>query len=156
MTSPIELENELYAGLPEAVRQELSRSQEAATVAPGTRLVQNDVIPEALIIVNSGTVQSTVVVAGKEMSLGIAGPGRVLALHSIMTGTAPNTTVTTLEECKVTIVPKRVFLDLLERHPEMYFAVVKVLSTDLVNADRLIRECARGFQAKPSTALRPA
>jgi CRP-like cAMP-binding protein len=91
-----------------------------------------------------------VIVAGKEVSLGIAGPGRVFALHSVMTGNAPETTVTCKEDCRVTIVPKETFLEVLARHPEMYFSVVKVLSADLATADRLLRECARGYQAKPT------
>jgi CRP-like cAMP-binding protein len=156
MTLPTELENELYAGLPEAVRQELDVHDKAETVARGTRLVEKGVIPQGLIILNSGTAEITLYVAGKERSIGVAGPGKVFALNSIMTGTVPETTVTCLEECRVTIVSRDLFLEALERHPEMYFAVVKVLSADLAKANSLIRECARGFQPKPSSVVRPA
>lgn len=156
MTSPIELENELYSGLSEAVRQELSRHEETATVSRGIRLIQRGVPPQELIILSSGTAETTVPVAGKDASLGTAGPGKVFALHSIMTGAPPETTVTTLEECRVTRVPREVFLEVLVRHPEMYFAVVKVLSADLATADRLIRDCARGFQTKAGVTVRSA
>jgi CRP-like cAMP-binding protein len=154
MTLPTEFENELYAGLPEGVWQELTGHHTAETVARASRLVEKGVVPRGLIILNSGTVETTVHVGGKERSLGIAGPGKVFALHSILMGTPPETTVTCLEECRVTIVSREFFLDALARHPEMYFAVVKVLSADLARADRLIRECARGFQPKPSSFIR--
>lgn len=154
MTTPMELDNELYNGLSEAVRQELSSNGRVVTCARGTQLIKNGTSPQGVIILNSGTAETTVIVAGKEMSLGIARPGRVFALHSVMTGTAPETTVTCLEESRVTIVPKDAFLAVLARHPEMYFSVVKVLSADLATADRLIRECARGYQTKP--IIRPA
>ena len=156
MTSPTELENELYAGLPEAVKKELSSRGEAQTRARGTRLVQKGVLPEGVIILTAGAAETTVTVAGKEMSLGVAGPGRVFALHSVITGAPPDTTVTCRDDCKITMVAKDAFLEQLKRHPEMYFAVVRVLSTDLANADRLIRECARGFQPKSSNLVRPA
>jgi CRP-like cAMP-binding protein len=156
MTSPIELENDLYSGLSEAVRQELSGHQEATTVGRGTPLIQKGVIPQELVILNAGTAETTVTVAGKEVSLGTAGPGRVLALHSIMTGAPPETTITSLEECRVTKVPREAFLEVLARHPEMYFAVVKVLSADLATADRLVRDSARGFQSKSAVTVRSA
>jgi CRP/FNR family transcriptional regulator, cyclic AMP receptor protein len=157
MTSPIELENELYAGLPDAVRQELSSHGAAMTVERGALLVEKGAIPDRLTILNAGTAETTVAVAGKDVSLGIARPGKVFALHSIITGTAPDITVTCLEECRVTIVPKDVFLEVLARNPQMYFAVVKVLSSDLAMADRVIRDCAHGVPAKSSSPVfRPA
>ena len=155
MTLPAELDNELYAGLPEAVRQEFARHEEAATVARGSRLVEAGVIPRGLIILNSGTAEATVNVAGKERSLGIAGPGRVFALHSILTGTPPETTVTCLEECRVTTLPKDLFQEVLARHPEVYFAIVKVLSADLARVDRLIRDWSRSFRPKSGAEAAP-
>ena len=156
MTSPIELENELYAGLAEAVKKDLSSRGETQTRARGTRLVQRGVLPEGVIILNAGAAETTVTVAGREMSLGVAGPGRIFALHSVITGTPPDTTVTCLEDSRITTLAKDAFLEELKRHPEMYFAVVRVLSTDLASADRLMRECARGLQPKSSNLVRPA
>jgi CRP-like cAMP-binding protein len=155
MTLLAKLENELYASLPPAVRQEFAAHDKAVTVARGIRLVEMGVIPQGLIILNSGTAETTMNVAGKERSLGIAGPGKVFALHSVMMGTPPETTVTCLEECRVTIVPRDLFLEALARYPEMYLAVIKVLSADLATADRLIRDCARGFQPKSGSLVRP-
>jgi CRP-like cAMP-binding protein len=156
MTSPIELENELYSGLSASVRQELSSHEQAATAGRGARLIRKGVPPQELVILNSGTAETTVTVAGRDVSLGTAGPGRVFALHSIMTGTPPETTVTALEECRITRVPREAFLEVLARYPEMYFAVAKVLSADLATADRLIRECVRGFQPKAGATVRSA
>jgi len=155
MPSPPELNNELYSALPEALRQELSSHSETGIAARGTRLVEKGAPPAGVIILSAGTAESTVTVAGREVSLGIGRPGKVFALHPIMTGAQPEVTVTCLEECRVMIVPRAVFLDFLERHPEMYFAVGKVLSADLASADRVIRECARGFPPTSGSSLRP-
>ncbi|HLK54817.1 MAG TPA: hypothetical protein VKU42_15260, partial [Candidatus Angelobacter sp.] len=53
------------------------------------------------------------------------------------------TDVTCVEPCNITILPRDVFLDLLKSHPEIYFAVAKVLSADLQIADRILRNHPR-------------
>jgi CRP-like cAMP-binding protein len=143
MTSPIEFKNELYDGFSDAVCRELSVHEQTRTFAPGTRLVESGVPSEQLIILISGTAETTVEVSGKTVSLGIAGPGKVFVLHSIIAGAMPEATVTCLQECMVTLVPKAAFLHVLERNPQMYFAVVKVLSSDLAAAHRVLRNYAR-------------
>jgi len=155
MPSPTELDNELYAGLTEAARQELASHGISAIAARGTHLVERGAAPAGVVILNAGTAETTVLVAGKEVSLGVDRPGKVFALHPIMSGSKPEVMVTCLEECRVTIVPKTVFLEILERYPEMYFAVGKVLSADLASADRVIRECARGHQPNSGSSARP-
>jgi len=155
MPSPTDLDNELYAGLTEIVRRELSSHGVTAIAARGTRLVEKGTAPTGLVILNAGSAETTVVVAGKEVSLGTDRPGKVFALHPIISGAKPEVTVTCLEDCRVTIVPKEAFLEILSRHPEMYFAVGKVLSADLASADRVIRECARGFQSNSGSNMRP-
>jgi CRP-like cAMP-binding protein len=155
MTSPIDLKNELYDGFSETVRQELSTHEQTLTVASGTRLVENGVPAEQLIILIKGTAEMTVEVSGKNVSLGIAGPGKVFVLHSIIAGATPEATVTCLQECRVTLVPKEAFLKTLERNPQMYFAVVKVLSSDLAMAHRVLREYARGFGGNTRPTILP-
>jgi CRP-like cAMP-binding protein len=148
MTSSIPFKNELYAGLPETVCRELSLHEQTVTVAAGTRLVESGVSAEQLIILVSGTAETTVEVSGKNISLGVAGPGKVFLLHSIIAGAMPEATVTCLQECRVTLVPKDAFLDALARNPQMYLAVVRVLSSDLIVAHRILRDYARKSVAK--------
>jgi CRP-like cAMP-binding protein len=150
MNSTSEVTNDLYAGFSEQVRRELTKHEQTVTVPRGTRLLQCGTSPDQLIILNSGSAETSVSVAGKNMSLGIARPGKVFGLHSVIAGAPPDTSVTCLEECEVTFLPKTVFLNLLQRNPQMYFAVVKVLSSDLVAADRVIRHYGRGSTAKAS------
>lgn len=148
MNSSSEVTNELYAGLSEDLRHELAKHERVVTVPRGTRLLQRGTLPDHLIILNSGSTDISVLVAKKTRSLGVARPGKVFALHSIISGEAPHTSVTCLEECGVTLVPRETFLDVLQRNPQMYLAVVKVLSSDLAAAQRVIRRYARGSTAK--------
>jgi CRP-like cAMP-binding protein len=142
MISPGTIKNELYDDFSEAVCRDLSFHEKTVTVAPGGKLVENGVPAEHLIILITGSAETTVEVSGKHISLGIAGPGKVFALHSIIADATPEATVTCLQECRATLVPKEVFLETLERNPQMYFAVVKVLSSDLTAAQRVLRDYA--------------
>jgi CRP-like cAMP-binding protein len=157
MSTLNEATNELYAGLPDSVRQELAAHEETVTLPRGTRLLQYGIPAERLVILNSGSAEVSVSIAGKVRSLGVDGPGKVFALDSILSGAELHTSVTCLEECNVTFMPKTVFLEVLQRHPQMYFAVIKVLSSDLAAADRIIRNCARRSAAKNlAKCFRPA
>jgi len=132
--------NELYANLSAQVLQQLAGQERSATVSQGSKLIQHRVSPNQLIIINSGLAEITVPVAGKPVSLGTAGPGKVLGLRSIMCGEVPEIDVTCLEECDITLLSRDAFLEVLNRNPEMYFAVVKVLSADLQTVQSFLRE----------------
>lgn len=145
--------NELYANLSTQVQQQLICRQRSATVPQGSKLIQYGVSPNQLIILNSGLAEITVSIAGKPVALGTAGPGKVLALRSIMCGEVPEIDVTCLEECDITLVPRDMFLEVLRHNPEMYLAVVKVLSADLKAVQSLLREKTNPTKA-PGTPLR--
>lgn len=142
MTSTLDPTNELYSGLSPDVRQELAKLAQVTTVAPGSKLVRQGVRPEKLIILNSGQVEITVPAEGKTLTLGTAGPGKVLALRAIVASEAAEVDITALEKCSLTVLPAEEFLNVLRRNPEMYLAVVKVLSGDLRKADSFLRQKA--------------
>jgi CRP-like cAMP-binding protein len=135
--------NELYANLPDEVQQQLIDRQRSASFSRGDKLIQFGVSPAELVIVNSGLAEITVPIAGKLVSLGTAGPGRVLGLHSVMCGEGPEINVTCLDECEVTLVPAELFREVLLHNPQMYFAVSKVLSADLKAMQSFLREKTR-------------
>jgi CRP-like cAMP-binding protein len=148
MTS-MEAINDLYGGVSEQVRTELAHFEKTQKAPRGTKLVEAGVRPDHLAILDSGRAETCVQVRGKITSLGTMGPGRVFGLHSILSGEVPQTTVTCLEDCVVTLVPREAFKLVLERHPGMYLAVAKVLSADLATADHLLRQNALTVRTKP-------
>jgi len=153
MTSSVELKNELYANLSDEVRQELAQHTQTITVARGTSLVKCGIPPYQLVILNSGSAEIYVPAGGKSLSLGVSGPGKVFGLQSILSGEAPHTSVTCLEECEVTLLPKEAFLGVLQRNPQMYFVIAKILSADLASADEVIRGIGRGSRLKRSSLV---
>src|SRR5215471_14952053 len=142
MTSKFDPTNELYSSLSPDIRLELDKLARATTVAQGSKLVRQGVRPEQLIILNSGKVEITVPAEGKTLTLGTAGPGKVFALRAIVAGEVAEVDVTALEKCSLTVLPADEFLNILRRNPEMYMAVVKVLSGDLRKADNFLRQKA--------------
>jgi CRP-like cAMP-binding protein len=142
MTSTFDPTNELYSSLSPDVRQELGKIAQSATVAQGSKLVRHGVRPEQLIILDSGKVEITVPAEGKTLALGTAGPGKVFALRAIVAGEASEVEVIALERCSLTVLPAEEFLNVLRHNPEMYMAVVKVLSGDLQKADSFLRQKA--------------
>jgi CRP-like cAMP-binding protein len=142
MNHTFETTNELCASLSADIRQELSKFAQAITVEPGSKLLRHGTRPDKLIILNSGKVEVTVPVEGKTLALGTAGPGKVFGLRAIVAGETSEIEVTALEKCSLTVLPADEFLNVLHRNPEMYMAVVKVLSGDLRNADSFLRQKA--------------
>lgn len=155
MASIMEVKNELYAHLSGEVRQELAKYEHASRASRGTILVQCGIPLDRLIILNSGSAETSVPVGDKTLPLGIAGPGKILALHSILSGEAAHTSVTCLEECGLTVLPREAFLGVLSRNPQMYFAIVKILSSDLAIADGVIRDRGRSSLFTRSIAALP-
>lgn len=138
--------NEFYESLSPAIRDELSRHEEQATVPAGRKLISEDVIPEHLIAIEHGSVEISVPAGNKATTLSVAGEGKVLGLRPIVSGVLPEIVATTLEECRLLLISREDFLDVLGRHPEMYFAIAKVLSTDFNAAQRFLRETARSVK----------
>jgi CRP-like cAMP-binding protein len=154
MTSAGEATNELYAGLSDDLRQELAGHEQTSTFPRGATLLHCGIPADRVVILTSGSAETSVLVAGKVRSLGVARPGKVFALDSIISGEALRTNVVCSEECGVAFVSKAVFLDVLQRNPHMYFAVAKVLSSDLAAANRAIRAYGRN-SADKTAAKRP-
>jgi len=80
---------------------------------------------------------------GKPKSLAVVGRGKVLGLHSVVSGLLPDVDVVCLQECLITLIPRQEFIEALEQHPQIYLAVAKVLSSDLKMAYDLHRVSVR-------------
>lgn len=145
MNDTIEV-NGLYKSLSPQVRKELSHHEEQATIPAGTRLIRPGVTLEHVIVILSGTVKISVPAGDKALSLNVAGCGRVLGLRPILDNTPPEIEATTAEECTILRIPRKGFLEVLKQHPEVYFAISRVLSEDLHAAERFLRDVPRAIR----------
>jgi CRP-like cAMP-binding protein len=149
-TTPLKSEaaNELYASLPAELRAELETSECSVTVPAGTNLIKRGVPPDQLVIVNSGKVEITLDCVRESLSLDCAVAGKVFGMRAVVSGELPEVDVTCQENCNVTLIPRDTFLETVRQHPEMYFAIAKVLSHDLVMAHRFLKTSSRGALRK--------
>jgi CRP-like cAMP-binding protein len=131
--------NELYATLPPDARCELEEHEQSRMVPEGTALIRHGILPDWLVILNSGTVQVSVPCRLRRAALTTGQAGKVFGMRAAISGDLPEIDVTCMEPCRVTFIPRAIFLNLLQSKPEIYFAVAKVLSADLQIADRILR-----------------
>jgi CRP-like cAMP-binding protein len=131
--------NELYSMLSPELCQELRKHEHSMKAPLGTTLIQHGVFPKGLVILDSGKVRISVPSARRSTSVDNGEPGKVYGMRAAISGELPEIDVTCLEDCQVTFLPRDVFIDVLQTHPEIYFAVAKVLSADLEIANRILR-----------------
>jgi CRP-like cAMP-binding protein len=149
MSLETENTNELYAMLRAELRHELAQHEQLITVPEGTILIDHGILPDHLVILNAGTVRISVPCVQHAASLTTGQQGKVFGMRAAISGELPEINVTCLEPCSITTIPRDVFLDLLKSHPEIYFAVAKVLSADLQIADRILRNHPRRIAPVP-------
>jgi CRP-like cAMP-binding protein len=135
--------NELYAVLPLEARQELEKHEQLITVPAGTNLIEHGMISRGLTILNLGSVKISIPCSRRSASLTTGQSGKVFGMRSVISGEPAEVDVSTLEPCSITLLPREAFLNLLKARPETYFAVAKVLSTDLQMADHMLRSAVR-------------
>ncbi|HEY7405344.1 MAG TPA: Crp/Fnr family transcriptional regulator [Candidatus Angelobacter sp.] len=144
--------NELYALLRAELRHELAQHEQLITLPEGSTLIEHSVLPDHLVILNSGTVRVSVPCPRRAVSVTTGQQGKVFGMRAAISGELPEIDVICVEPCNITMVPRDAFLDLLKNHPEIYFAVAKVLSADLQIADHILRSNSR--RALPSLRIK--
>ncbi len=143
MSPESENTNELFSQLGTDLRRQLAQHSQLMMAAEGTSLIDHTVLPDHLVILNSGTVRVSVPCPRRTVSMTTGQAGKVFGMRAAISGELPEIDVTCVGPCNITVVPRNVFLELLKDHPEIYFAVAKVLSADLQIADNILRSSAR-------------
>jgi CRP-like cAMP-binding protein len=128
--------NDFYAALPPQLRCELGKIAQSIKVPAGTMLIGFGEPLSQLVIVDSGAVR--IVISGGIELLECEG-GRVFGMHAVLSGDVPEESVITEGSCDISYIPRDAFLSLLRAHPQMYFAIARILSNDLLAAQRLLK-----------------
>jgi len=135
--------NELYDLLAPELRLELAGYEEVKTVPAASRLMTCGRIPTHLIILGAGSVEVSLQTANGMLSTVVNGGGKVFGLREALSGTASEADIVAQNECRVTLIPQGRFTAMLERHPEIYAALARLLSADLRMAQDLLRRVPR-------------
>jgi len=135
--------NELYASLTENVVAELRKLENTRACHAGSKLMTCGELPHDLIILAEGQAEIMLPCPKGAISLGMVTPGKVLGLKALMTGERAETDIVCLSPCTVTLLSGTRFLEQLRSHPEIYYVVAKILSADLQQADRVLKQASR-------------
>jgi len=103
------------------------------------KLLEEGQLPEGLFVLLRGSVKLFVSLkCGKTLILRIVQSGEVLGLSATMLTKPAEYTAETLSSTQFLYVPRKDFLGLLDRHPEICISVVEVLSHHLRQAVNMI------------------
>jgi len=141
--------NELYRPLPDRLVQILEALEQRQVCPAGACLVTRNVALQHVIIVRQGLVEVSVPAGNKHISIDMAGAGKVFGVRSVISGELPEINVACREECVIALLPRADFLRVVRQNPQMYFAVARILSADLMLAQQLIRQMPRAARSRP-------
>jgi CRP-like cAMP-binding protein len=144
--------NELYARLSPELVDLLRECECPALLKAGMPLISHGQDPDHLVIVRSGEVRLSLPSRGNSVVLGTAGAGKVLGLRCLISGELPEIDALCVRDCRVATISRSEFMDVLKKHPEIYFAIVTVLSSDLELAEQCLKSVSRPLRGH---SLRP-
>lgn len=97
--------------------------------------------PRGAFIVCSGRVKlSTTSREGKVLILKVAGPGEVLGLSAVISGSPYETTAETVGDCQINFVERESMVRMVESNAEMSLRAIRALSTEFQSVYRDIHE----------------
>ena len=137
--------NSFLATVPEATRASLFEQGHRRRHARGTTLfIEGDVAQEAVVVID-GLVKAGVVAAdGREVILGVLGPGALIGEIASLDGGRRSATVQTLTDVEILVIPKEGFTRFLIDHPDVLHQLALVLAGRLRESDRRQLEFGTG------------
>lgn len=97
--------------------------------------------PRGAFVVCSGRVKlSTTSREGKVLILKVAGPGEILGLSAVISGSTYETTAETIGPCQVNFVERESLIRMIENNTEMSLRSIRSLSTEFQSVYRDIHE----------------
>lgn len=133
------------ASVPEAVRSALFEQGTRRRFAKGTTLfIEGDVAHEAVVLMDGLVKAGVVATDGREVILGVLGPGALIGEIASLDGGRRSATVQTLTEVEILVIPKDSFTRFLIEHPVVLYRLALVLATRLRDSDRRQLEFGTG------------
>jgi CRP/FNR family transcriptional regulator, cyclic AMP receptor protein len=122
----------LFCDLPAEALQAFDSIKSLNQYPRGTSLLREGHSARAIYVLCEGRAKVSVCSEhGKRLTLRIAGPGEVLGLSAVLSGSPYEVTAETLDNAKVAIVRRKDLLPFLRKHREACLQVVHLLSEDL-------------------------
>jgi CRP/FNR family transcriptional regulator, cyclic AMP receptor protein len=130
-----------FCSLSPEVLKSFSASSHLSTYPGGAVLFVEGQMPRGGFVLCSGKVKlSTTSREGKVLILKMAGPGDVLGLSAVISGTCYELTAETAGPCQVNFIEREALMKLLEKHGELGMHSAQALSKEFQSAYRDIHD----------------
>ena len=130
-----------FCGFSPDLLKSFSATSRLASYPGGMALFHEGARPRGAFVICSGRVKlSTTSREGKVLILKVAGPGEVLGLSAVISGTAYETTAETVGPCQINFVEKENLVRMIEGNTEMSLRSIRFLSTEFQSVYRDIHE----------------
>jgi CRP/FNR family transcriptional regulator, cyclic AMP receptor protein len=130
-----------FCGFSPDLLKSFSAISRLASYPGGMALFHEGARPRGAFVICSGRVKlSTTSREGKVLILKVAGPGEILGLSAVISGTAYETTAETVGPCQINFVDKENLARMIESNTEMSLRSIRFLSIEFQSVYRDIHE----------------
>lgn len=144
------LENTLFREIPREKLKEISLAVSEETVPGGTFVFHQGDPGDKFYIIVSGRVRVfRKDRQGVEMDLSILGPGERFGELALISGEPRSANVLALEDTRLIVLPKDLFLRILKDYPDISLTFVKQISTWLLNDVKIVETEVRKQYDRP-------
>jgi CRP/FNR family cyclic AMP-dependent transcriptional regulator len=134
---------DLFEGLDEESLEILQQNARALSFRKNTVLMSEGETGESLYIVKSGSIKVYVSDGeGHEIVLEVEGPGSYIGEVSLLDNEPRTASAITLESTEVLAVSKSVFVDCVNRNPDVAIVIIRAMTRRLRRATNTIRSLA--------------
>lgn len=122
----------------------LNSSKGCSSYKKGQVIFSEGTHPLGLFCVNSGKIKLTMLgEEGKEQIIHLAKDGDIMGYRALLSGDTYSCSATALEDTNVCFVPKSVFFLMVEKNSSISMQLMKLLSSELKNAEKNITDLAQ-------------
>lgn len=140
----------LFCDLPAEALEAFDQVKSTAPVPRGTVLFREGQAARGVFVLCDGRARVSVCSeSGKRLTLRVAGPGEVMGLSAVLSGSPYEVSVEAIDNCIVAMVKRKDLLHFLREHREACLQVVNLLSQDLHVAYDRVRSVGLGRTRRP-------
>lgn len=134
----------IFHDLNESEASEISIQKSCNYYSKGDTIFKEGNQPDGLYCISGGKVKvSQTGPEGKEQIIKLAKEGDIMGYRSLISGENYSVTATAIDDSKVCIIPKTVFFELVRTNPRITKNVMKLLATELKEAENKITNIAQ-------------
>ena len=134
----------VFCNLEKEDLEELDQTKGCTTYKKGQLVFKQGSYPHGLYCINYGKVKLYQLAEnGREQIVRLGKAGDILGYRSLLSGEQYTSTAEAIEECSVCFIPKHVFFKFLETNSSLSMQLMKLLASDLKNAEHKVTDLAQ-------------